>query len=61
MERRRFHTAVQVFKVLHLLCPRYLRDWFVFAETITGCQGRNKHCLHVPQIFSSIGKNSFYI
>jgi len=26
MERHRFHTAVQVFKILHLLCPRYLRD-----------------------------------
>ena len=32
----------------------------MFAETITGRQGRNKHRLYVPQIFSSIGKNSFY-
>ena len=60
MEKYRFHMVVQVFKVLHLLCPQYLRDWFVFAETITGRQGRNKHRLYVPQIFSSIGKNSFY-
>ena len=35
MERRRFYMAVQVFKVLHLLCPQYLRDCFMFAETIT--------------------------
>jgi len=60
MERRHFHTAVQVFKILQFFCPRYLCDWFVFAETITGRQGWNRHHLYVPQIFSSIGKNSFY-
>ena len=49
MERRRFHTAVQVFKVLHSLCPAYLRDWFVYAEAYTGRCRRNKH-LHIPQI-----------
>ena len=41
-ERRRFHTAVQVFKVLYQLCPGYLNDWFVFAEAYTGHSGRNK-------------------
>ena len=56
MERCRFHTVVQVFKVLHPLFPRYLHDWFVFAETITGRQDWNKHRLDVPQIFSSVGK-----
>ena len=40
-ERRRFHTAVQVFKVLYQLCPGYLRDWFVFAEAYTGHSGRD--------------------
>jgi len=46
MERRRFHTAAEFkyfSKVLHLLCPQYLPDWFVFAETITRHQGQNKH------------------
>ena len=32
----------------------------MFTETFTGRQGRNKYCLYVPQIFSSVGKNSFY-
>ena len=36
MERRRFHTAVQVFKVVNKLCPSYLRDWFINAEAYTG-------------------------
>ena len=40
MERRWFHTAVQVFKVLHRLCPAYLRDWFVYAEANTRRCGR---------------------
>ena len=54
-ERRRFHTAVQVFKVLYQLCPRYLRDWFVFAEAYTGHSGQNKCRLFIPQINTSIG------
>ena len=54
-ERRRFHTAVQVFRVLHHLCPGYLRNWFVYAEAHTGHGGRNKHRLFIPQINISIG------
>ena len=52
-ERCRFHTAVQVFKVLYQLCPWYSKDWFVFAEAYTG------H-LFVPQLNNSIGKNVFF-
>ena len=59
-ERRRFHTAVQVFKVLYQLCPGYLNDWFVFAEAYTGHSGRNKFRLFIPQINTSIGKNGFF-
>ena len=59
-ERRRFHTAVQVFKVLYQLCPGYLKDWFVFAEAYTGHSGRNKCRLFIPQINTSIGKNGFF-
>lgn len=36
MERRHFHIAIQVFRVLHKLCPEYLRDWFAYAEDVTG-------------------------
>ena len=52
---------MQVFKVLHHLSPRYLKDWFVSTEAYTGRTGRNKHRLYVPQIRSSIGKSSFTI
>ena len=60
MERGRFHTAIQVFKVLHKLCPTYLKDWFMYAEALTGRNGRNKYRLFIPQIGSCIGKGSFY-
>ena len=36
MERCRFHTAVQVYKAFHDLCPQYLRNWFIYAEAHTG-------------------------
>ena len=49
-ERRRFHTAVQVFKVLYQLCPGYLKDWLVFAETYTGHSGQNKYRLFILKI-----------
>ena len=55
-----FHTAVQDFRVLYHLCPGYLRNWFVYAEAHTGHSGRNKHCLFIPQINTSIGKNEFF-
>ena len=54
MERRRFHTAVQVFEVIHDLCPQYLRNWFIYAEAHTGRSGRNKYRLFVPQITRQI-------
>ena len=58
-ERRRFYTAVQVLRVLHHLCPGYLRNWFVYAEAHTGHGGQNKHNFF-PQINTSIGKNGFF-
>ena len=60
-ERRLFHIAVQVFKILHQFCPKYLKDWLVSAEAYTGRSGRNKFRLFVPQINTSIGKNGFFI
>ena len=60
-ERCRFHIAVQVFKIVHQLCPEYLRGWFVNAEAYTGRSGRNKHRLFIPQINTSIGKNGFFV
>ena len=59
-EQCRFHTAAQVFKVLHHLCLGYLRKWSVHAQAYTGHGGRNKHHLFIPQINTSIGKNGFF-
>ena len=60
-ERRCFHTAVQVFKVLYQHCPGYLKDWFVFAEAYIYIQdtvhGQNTHRSFISQINTSIGKN----
>ena len=59
-EHRRFHIAVQVFKILHQFCPRHLKDWFVSAEAYTGRSGRNKFRVFVPRINTSIGKNGLF-
>jgi len=61
MERCRFHTVVQGFKVLYRLCPAYLRDWFVYAEAYRGCRGCNEHHLYIPQIQTTVGKMDFFI
>ena len=44
-ERHHFHSAVQVFKVLHHLCIGYLRNLFVYAEAYIRHSGQNKHHL----------------
>ena len=59
IKRCRYHTTVQVFKVLHRLCPVYLKEWFVYAEAYTGRCGRNKYRLYIPQIQITIGKMDF--
>ena len=61
VEQCHFHTAVQVFKVVHQLCPLYLKDWFMTAEVYTGHSGRNKYHLFIPQINTSIGKSGIFI
>ena len=60
MERRRFHIAVQVLKVIHKLCPAYPRDWFVYTEVYMGWSGRKKNRLHIPQIHTTVGKKGFF-
>ena len=61
MERRWFHTAVQVFKIVNKLCPSYLRDWFINAEAYTEWSGRNRDLLFIPQVSTHIGKSGFLI
>jgi len=56
-ERRRFHIAIQIYKVLHHLSPPYLHDTFHDAVDITS---RNIHRLFVPRVQTTLAKHSFY-
>ena len=44
-ERRRYHTAVQVFKSIRKLSPVYLHDQFSNMYDLTGHFGRNQFIL----------------
>ena len=59
-ERRRFHTAVQIFKSLHQSSPSYLHNIFHYSKDITGHVGRNINRLFVPRIRNNFGRRSFY-
>ena len=50
VERRRFHTAIQVYKILKRLSPSYLLSTFRSALSVTGHAGRNVHRLYVPAV-----------
>jgi len=58
-ERRRFRTAVQIFKPLHGISP-YLHDIFQFLRNATGHLSCNVNRLFVPRVFTNYGKQSFY-
>jgi len=57
-ERRTFHMAIQVFKILHNISPTYMRGLFTYAVEVTGHTGRNPHRLYVPRIRTNYGKRS---
>ena len=59
-ERRRFHTATQIYRILHKLSPSYLHSTFSYAVSITGRTGRNVHQLYVPSMDLNYGKRSLY-
>ena len=50
-EWRRFHAAIQMYKILHKLSP---------AVDITLCTGRNIYRLFVPRVQTTLAKHSFY-
>ena len=60
IERRRFHAAIQVYRVLHKLSPSYLHDTFHYAVNITSHTGRNLYRLFVPRVRTTLAKHSFY-
>ena len=59
-ERRRYHTAVQVFKSIRKLSPMYLHDQFSNTYDLTGHFGRNQFRIFIPRVRTSFGKSSFY-
>jgi len=59
-ERRRFHTAVQIFKSIHQSSPSYLHNIFHYSKDITGHVSRNINRLFVPRVTNNFGKRSFY-
>ena len=60
-ERRRFHTAIQIFKSLHRISPPYLHDIFQFSKDVTGHLSRNVNRLFVPRVFINYGKRTFFL
>ena len=59
-ERRRYHTAIQVYRSVHKISPSYLHNTFHYAAEITGRDAHNKHRLFIPRVRTSLAKNSFY-
>ena len=49
VERRKFHTIMQIYEILRKLAPMYLHNMFDYAITVTGRINRNVHQLFVPQ------------
>ena len=59
-ERRRYHVAVQVYRILHKLSSPYLCDTFHYTVDVTSYTGRNPHRLFVPRVRTNLGKGSLY-
>ena len=59
-ERRTFHTAVKVFKILHKLAPPYLHGMFQYASAVSGHTRRNPLRLLVPSIRTNYGRGSLW-
>ena len=45
LKHRRFHSLIQIYKVLQRISPLYLFHLFHYARDVTTRQGRNPHCL----------------
>ena len=58
LECRRFHSLIQIYKVLHRISPPYLFHLFHYAKDITTRQGRNPYHLFVPSVRTNYGKSS---
>ena len=46
----KFHTFIQIFRMLHKMAPSYLQGLFKYSIDVTGHHGRNSNRLYVPQL-----------
>ena len=60
VERRKFHTLIQIFRILHKMAPSYLQGLFKYSSDVTGHPGRNLNRLYVPQVRTNYGRQSLY-
>ena len=60
-ERRHFHKAMQVYKILHNLSPSYLNGTFRYAVDITGCATRNVHRLFIPRVQTALASQTQFL
>ena len=58
--RRKFHLALQVFKISKRICPSYLNHTIRYATDVTNRDLRNPYRLYVPNLRTIFGRNSFY-
>ena len=60
VERHKFHTLIQIFRILHKMAPSYLQKLFKYSSDVTGHPGRIFNRLYVPQVKTNYGKQSLY-
>ena len=58
---KRYHTVVQIFKLLHQISPPYLHNIFQLSRDVTGHVSWNLNHLIVPKMFTILARAvSFY-
>ena len=58
MEHHKFHTLVQIFRILHKMAPPYLQGLFQYSTDVTGHHGHNPNRLCVSQVQTNYGRQS---
>ena len=59
-QHRRFHTVIQIYKILTKRSLSYLHSTFRTAVSVTGRAGHNAHGPYVPAVNLNYGKRSMY-
>lgn len=59
-DRRRYHTAIQAYKVLHSMTPPCLSSAIRYTKDVTSRIGNNEYRVFVPSVRTNYGRNSFY-